>query len=72
MAKITKQRTIVQVVRPPADEVLINDVQHARLQALYAEKALIERTIHLIKTMQSLGIIKPLCLSETVSREQAT
>lgn len=55
--KEKKQRTLVQVVRPPADEILISEVQRARLQTLYAEKALVERTIHLIKTMQALEII---------------
>lgn len=55
---MTKQRRVVQILpRPPEDAALIDSVRLARLNALYAEKALIERTIHLIKTMGTLGII---------------
>lgn len=66
--KEKKQRPVVQILPPPPqDEALVNKVMTARLNTLYAEKALIERTIHLITTMLSLGMIKSVCSSETVS-----
>lgn len=53
-----KKRTIINIQpRPLEDSGLIDNVRGARLATLYAEKALIERTIHLIKTMGTLGII---------------
>lgn len=54
-----KQRPVVQILLPPAeDSTLIKNVRMARLNTLYAEKAIIERTIHLIKTMGRLGLIQ--------------
>ena len=65
--KQKKQRPVVQILPPPPeDAALIDKVRAARLAALYAEKALIERTIHLIKTMGTLGIINSPGLTETV------